>query len=805
MTQKTILRFIAVTAACLGTGVFALTGCNKVSGEHIHTWKYVSDGESGHHRETTCTSHDPINEGIKSGHDDADECKCGYKRAVSGIIGVAIFGDYEVEVGGKIQLNAVITPVSEADTAVVWSIEEGGDFAGIDGATGVLTGVAEGTVTVKAVAGGVSDTYEVEVIKSSGANVAVTGIVLDKGELTMAVGDADKMLTATIKPENATDKTYTWSSDDTGVVTVKGGVVHAVAAGTATITVTASDGNKTATCAVTVKEAEAGKDPSTPSDPITTPDKPDIPDPVQGGVEIIKASAGELETAYVEWKEAAGAEWYNVYISPANEDKWTKLDAPLIRQYQGYFRADAVGLKEGSYDMKVVPVAGDNTETEENGATARKITVYSHDRSGFAFENGVVPGAYKADGTLKDNARVIYVTEETKDAVSIAINDGKKDVECTGIQAILGGYGKGGETRPLAIRFVGNITDPSTLEKGDLQLDTKQVISNVTLEGIGSDATFNGFGLRLKKAYGVEVRNLGFMNCNSDEGDDLGLQQDDGYVWVHNCDFFYGDAGSDADQVKGDGALDTKKSTNITHSYNHFWDNGKCNLQGNSAEPNTNKVTYHHNWYDHSDSRHPRIRYITVHVYNNYFDGNAKYGVGSTTGSSVFVENNYFRSVADMKPMMISMQGTDTKSGTDEKNKTFGGEAGGMIKAYGNTYDCPDGKLKLIERTAESPDTLVHFDCYKTATRAEKVPASVKAYKGGATYNNFDTSADMYSYSVDTPEQAKEKVMRYAGRVDGGDVKWEFDNATEDANYAVIPELKALLTAYDDKILKIGK
>jgi hypothetical protein len=85
------------------------------------------------------------------------------------------------------------------------------------------------------------------------------------------------------------------------------------------------------------------------------------------------------------------------------------------------------------------------------------------------------------------------------------------------------------------------------------------------------------------------------MNCNSKEGDDCGLQQSNDHVWVHNCDFFYGDAGSDADQIKGDGALDTKKSTYVTHSYNHFWDNGKCNLQGMKEETAQNYITYHHN------------------------------------------------------------------------------------------------------------------------------------------------------------------------------------------------------------------
>jgi len=70
---------------------------------------------------------------------------------------------------------------------------------------------------------------------------------------------------------------------------------------------------------------------------------------------------------------------------------------------------------------------------------------------------------------------------------------------------------------------------------------------------------------------------------------------------------------------------------------------------------------------------------MTVHVYNNYFDGNAKYGVGVTTGSSCFVEQNFFRNAHD--PMMSSKQGTDAQGAG-----TFSGEKGGVIKAYNNKF-----------------------------------------------------------------------------------------------------------------------
>lgn len=69
----------------------------------------------------------------------------------------------------------------------------------------------------------------------------------------MDTGDTETLV-ATVAPANATDKTVTWSSDDTEVATVTNGLVTAIGAGTATITVTTTDGSFTATCSVTVTE-----------------------------------------------------------------------------------------------------------------------------------------------------------------------------------------------------------------------------------------------------------------------------------------------------------------------------------------------------------------------------------------------------------------------------------------------------------------------------------------------------------------------------------------------------------------------
>ena len=535
---------------------------------------------------------------------------------------------------------------------------------------------------------------------------------------------------------------------------------------------------------------------------------------VQAMAQTINKAEGWLESAFVEWTHVSGASAYNVYYS-GNGKTNVKVDAPLVRSYGNYMRVDIPGLKAGSYTVKVAPVVGGS---EQSGVTTSALSVKAHDRAGFAFSNGRVPGAYNADGTLKSGAVVIYVTEKTKNTVTMDVTTSSKGATttCKSFQGILNCYKKGYETRPLDLRFIGNVTDSDSLQAGDMMIDLgKSEKSYVTVEGVGADAVANGWGIRIKNAQNVEVSNLGFMNVNSSEGDNVSLQQTNEHIWVHNNDMFYGDAGSDADQAKGDGALDCKKSTYVTFSYNHFWDNGKSNLLGLSEGTTDGLyITYHHNWYDHSDSRHPRVRYYSAHVYNNYYDGNAKYGAGSTLGSSVFMESNYFRNCK--YPMLTSMQGSDVYAGgttRDTKNNpTFSSEAGGTIKAYNNymegsytfiPYGASKYTLKGVETAVGSIDSKADFDAYVVNGRNEKVPNTVKSYDGANTYNNFDTDANvMYSYTVEEPAAAKASVVAYAGRVQGGDFKWSF-TAADDEDYSVNKALKSALVAYQTSIKSI--
>ena len=507
---------------------------------------------------------------------------------------------------------------------------------------------------------------------------------------------------------------------------------------------------------------------------------------------VISESTGWLESAFIKWQPAAGADSYNVYYS-GNGITNRKIDTQLIRNYGTYFRADVLGLQAGTYTFKVVPVTA---SIEGTGSETGVLTVLAQDRTGFAFANGRVPGAYKMDGTPKDNALIIYITQNTKNTISLNVT-GATTNPCVGLQTILDGFKKGKESRPLIVRLVGQITDLSYMLNGDIVIENdNNATSFITFEGVGNDAVADGWGIRIKNASNIEIRNLGTMNCDSGEGDNIGLQQNNDYVWVHNCDLFYGNAGSDADQIKGDGAMDCKKSTWVTFSYNHFWDTGKSNLLGLSEGTTTGLyITYHHNWYDHSDSRHPRVRFYSAHVYNNYYDGIAKYGVGSTEGSSVFVENNFFRNCK--YPMLTSMQGTDIFY---DGEGTFSGEDGGTIKSFNNSMS---GQNRYVPYNSSTFP--VEFDAVEAASRGEVISGTIKSKQGANTYNNFDTNASLYvkTFIPDEPEVAKTNVMTYAGRTSGGDLKWTFNNAVDDVSYAVNTALKATLSGYKTKLVSV--
>ena len=158
------------------------------------------------------------------------------------------------------QITATVEPENATNKTVFWS-SDNPNVAAVD-ENGKVTAISAGTATITAVAGvdaaqavsGYTATCEVTVTSKY---KYVEGITLSQGVLNIEKGDS-AVLTATVTPDNASNPQFTWSSDNPSIATVVGGVVTAVSAGTATITVTTEEGGFTAKCTVKVAEKTAG-------------------------------------------------------------------------------------------------------------------------------------------------------------------------------------------------------------------------------------------------------------------------------------------------------------------------------------------------------------------------------------------------------------------------------------------------------------------------------------------------------------------------------------------------------------------
>ena len=206
----------------------------------------VSDG--------TITGTKPCTATVTAKSDDGGKtatCSVTVKSKVIQVSGVTLDkSELTLTEGDTQSLTATVSPENATDKSVTWSSDN--ESVAMVSSTGVVIAKSDGraTITVKTNDGEKSAICTVTV---KAKVIAVTGVSLDRTSLTMTEGDT-QTLTATVSPSNATDKSVTWTSNNTTVATVSSsGVVTAKTPGTATITVKTNDGSKTATCTVTVK------------------------------------------------------------------------------------------------------------------------------------------------------------------------------------------------------------------------------------------------------------------------------------------------------------------------------------------------------------------------------------------------------------------------------------------------------------------------------------------------------------------------------------------------------------------------
>jgi pectate lyase len=203
---------------------------------------------------------------------------------------------------------------------------------------------------------------------------------------------------------------------------------------------------------------------------------------------------------------------------------------------------------------------------------------------------------------------------------------------------------------PLTVYVSGILSPDPALFGSSKMLDIKDAY-DITLIGIGSDATMTGFGLKIFRAKNIIIRNIRFASC-PDDGISVDANDDPllgHHIWIDHCTFTEIPPPGYPSFSSYDGALDiTHTAAYVTVSWNKFENTDKNSLVGHS---NTNtsdtamKITYHHNWFKGTVQRNPRVRFAKVHVYNNYYTNNLLYGVSSNMEADVMVEGNYFLNV----------------------------------------------------------------------------------------------------------------------------------------------------------------
>jgi pectate lyase len=208
-----------------------------------------------------------------------------------------------------------------------------------------------------------------------------------------------------------------------------------------------------------------------------------------------------------------------------------------------------------------------------------------------------------------------------------------------------------------------------------------RVSSNKTILGVGSNATIVGGGLTMSGVRNIIIRNINFRDWDDDA---INIETNSTNIWVDHNSFTNG----------YDGAVDIKRGSDfVTVSWNRIFGHDKSMLLGHSdgnasQDVGHLRVTYHHNWFDGSGTRHPRVRFGNpVHVYNNYYFNN-EYGVASTMGAGVLVEGNYFENVDE--PTLVGYADSDDGA-IVQRNNVFVGSGtpesgGGSVSSIPYSY-----------------------------------------------------------------------------------------------------------------------
>ena len=478
------------------------------------------------------------------------------------------------------------------------------------------------------------------------------------------------------------------------------------------------------------------------------------------GVKVVSAG-GWNEMLYLVVSGIDHSDITGVSYSGASNGRFSADDLEyLVRDTDNGLRVDILGLKAGNYTVTITTSKGDITESN--------ISVGTQDRSGYAHFNyteGV--GAYNDNGELKADAIILYVTDENKDTVSVTSKDG---TTVSGIGNILNSAGQDvgdGKTSngstvtntnrdilkklaedgtPLVVRIVGNVTAPygltayNTTDFGGLKGDNGFMArmksgKDITIEGIGTNACINGWGLHFiceesapEFGKSFEVRNLAFRNVPEDAVGMEGVQAN-GVVtasvercWIHNNEFYVPniEKPAESDKKQGDGACDFKRGQYFTNSYNYYEGYHKTNLVGANDSNLQYNISFHNNYWKDCAARGPLARQANIHLYNNIYEHQTDVGQDSRANSYFFSEYNLFENCDDCT---VIKSGGAIKSFNDSfvncEHETTGTVVTSKTEAISNNNKYPDFDTNASLSYIPAGDYILQTDTTKLKSNFE--------------------------------------------------------------------------------------
>lgn len=297
---------------------------------------------------------------------------------------------------------------------------------------------------------------------------------------------------------------------------------------------------------------------------------------------------------------------------------------------------------------------------------------------------------------------------------------------------------KNKDMTPAIVWLSGTFHKDDGYRSGKPWFDVKRT-GNLSIYGT-DDFVMENVGFFINESSNIILRNIYIKMPKADDGADGISMQESNNIWVDHCTF------ESVNQVKDyeDGSCDvTHQTYNVTVSWSHFIKTQKTCLVGHSNGQTADTkitVTFHHNFFDLSSSRHPRVRFGRAHVYNNYFNRVTTYGVGSAYGAMVLVEDNSFEGVR--LPIDICTYPAKPSGNNWVSNLT--GSVAGYVYERGNLFN-----NRPSDATDPYPFTNVEYLKYN----GNKLPTPL-------TYEDFKPS---YSYIVDEADRIAEIVPSGAG------------------------------------------